>query len=119
MKAAPQARRSSLAAAGTLPAVGFAAKRECAACHKTIHGNQFAGRADAGRCDACHGTDGFAPASRFDHTRDAAFSTKGAHSAVPCAKCHSPDPASSDTRGLIYRPVSGRCESCHAGAEVK
>ncbi|MDH5282766.1 MAG: hypothetical protein OEW80_02665 [Gemmatimonadota bacterium] len=119
MKAAPQARRSSLAAAAGLPSIRFSAKRECAACHKTIHGSQFSNRPDGGRCDACHDTGGFAPASRFDHTRDASFSTKGAHAAVPCAKCHSPDPASGDKRGLIYRPVSAKCESCHAGSEAR
>jgi len=119
MKAAPQARRSSLVAAAALPSMRFAAKRECAACHKTIHGNQFSSRTDGGRCDACHDTGGFAPASRFDHTRDASFSTKGAHAAVPCAKCHSPDPSSTDRRSLTYRPVSAKCESCHAGSEAK
>jgi hypothetical protein len=119
MKTAAPSRRSSLVATTAVPSLRFDASKECASCHKTIHGDQFAHRADGGRCDACHDTRGFAPASRFDHTRDASFSTKGAHAKVPCDKCHSPDPASGDKRGLIYRPVSGRCESCHAGAEAK
>ncbi len=107
-------RRSSLVrAAGGFGDLRFAAKRECADCHRTPHGTQFNTRADRGRCDACHGAAGFTPASKFDHTKDATFSTRGAHENVPCAQCHPMDPRSRTPKALIYRPVSGRCESCH------
>jgi Cytochrome c7 and related cytochrome c len=119
MKAAP-AKRSSLIAAGTVfPALAFSAKTACADCHETPHGNQFTARKDAGKCEACHGTDAFAPASRFDHNRDAAFSLKGAHEQVPCNRCHPTDTGSADPKRLVYRPVSGKCESCHAGKETR
>jgi Cytochrome c7 and related cytochrome c len=98
---------------GAIPILSFAAKQECAACHRTPHGTQFNTRADRGRCDACHGADAFAPASKFDHTRDATFSTRGAHANVACTQCHPRDPKGSTPNALIYRPVSGRCESCH------
>ena len=101
---------SSLAASGTaLAPLKLAAKTGCAECHQGPHGDQFATRADRGQCDACHGLDGFTPASRFDHNRDTHFSLKGAHEAVPCSGCHARDRSGA----TIYRPVSTKCESCH------
>jgi hypothetical protein len=119
MKRPSTPRSASLVGGGRPVPALFEAKRDCSGCHQDIHGAQFAGRSDGGRCDACHGVEGFAPATRFDHVRNARFSTKGAHSAVPCIKCHPHDPASKDPRALVYRPVSSRCESCHAGAEAR
>ena len=81
-------------------------------------GDQFDARNDRGRCEACHGVDAFAPASKFDHTRDATFSTRGAHEHVPCNQCHPTDKKGRTPKALIYRPVSGKCESCH-GKESK
>jgi hypothetical protein len=98
--------------------LAFQAKAECADCHQTPHGDQFSARKDRGRCDACHGVESFAPATRFDHDRDASFATKGAHAKVACAQCHLPDPKQQDPKALIYRPLSGTCESCH-GKEGK
>jgi hypothetical protein len=91
------------------------AAKTCAGCHAGPHGTQFAGRRDQGRCDACHGTDGWRPATRFDHERDAAFSLKGGHAQVTCARCH---PAARPQADRRYRPVSAKCESCH-GKEVR
>jgi hypothetical protein len=120
MKPAAAPPRSTLIAAGVaLRELRFeSAKTECADCHQTPHGSQFAGRRDGGRCDSCHRTDGFAPATRFDHSRDASFSTKGAHERVLCNQCHPADPNSSDPGARIYRPISGKCESCH-GKETR
>jgi hypothetical protein len=113
-------KRSSLVAAGaTFAELRFeSSRKECVDCHKTPHGDQFDARKDKGRCDACHSVEAFAPASRFDHTRDAAFSTKGAHERVPCNQCHPTDMKSGNPKSLIYRPVSGKCETCH-GKESK
>jgi hypothetical protein len=106
--------RSSLVASGTsFVALKLSGSTVCSDCHKTPHGDQFSSRADHGRCDACHGLDGFAPASRFDHNRDTAFSLKGAHEGVACNRCHTPDRTSTVPGRLIYRPLSGKCESCH------
>jgi hypothetical protein len=87
-------------------------KKTCAACHPTPHGDQFRQRAD-GRCEACHGEDGFKPASRFDHDRDAAFSLKGAHKTVACSQCHPTELVDGQAPRVRYRPVPTTCESCH------
>jgi hypothetical protein len=119
MKQAGPAKRSSLLrAASGIVELRFEAKHECADCHETPHGRQFDARKDRGRCDACHGVDAFAPASKFDHTRDATFSTRGAHEHAPCNQCHSTDQKGRTPKTVIYRPVSGKCESCH-GSESK
>ena len=83
----------------------------CQSCHETPHGSQFAARKNGGRCESCHGTEAFAPATRFDHERDATFSLKGAHAKLACVSCHTV-PAGS--KQVVYRPLSSKCESCHA-----
>jgi hypothetical protein len=88
-------------------------RRKCAECHRSPHGDQFATRKDRGACDSCHGLDAFAPASRFDHNRDASYKLDGQHIKVPCASCHTTVTDAAGRR-VIYRPVSSRCESCHA-----
>jgi len=90
------------------------ARRRCAECHRSPHGDQFEARKDHGACESCHGLDAFAPASRFDHDRDASFKLEGAHAKTPCARCHPSARAADGTRRVTYRPISGRCESCHA-----
>ena len=85
------------------------AARTCAGCHPGPHGTQFAARTDQGRCDACHGTSGWRPADRFNHERTA-FSLKGGHANVACARCH---PAARPAADRRYRPVSAKCETCH------
>ena len=84
----------------------------CASCHQSPHGAQFAARPDSGRCESCHGTDSFVGTPRFNHNRDATFSLKGAHEAVPCAKCHRTELVAGIAR-VTYRPVAHRCEDCH------
>lgn len=119
LKAAHTVRSSLIGGKSAFPALAFSAPATCGDCHRTPHGEQFAGRRDGGACESCHGTDGFQPASRFDHNRDAAFSLKGAHQDVPCNRCHPTDTRSGDAARLIYRPVSGKCENCHAGKESR
>lgn len=106
-----QKQSSMRLGSGRFGALQFEAKHECVDCHTTPHGTQFDAR--QGGCAACHTADAFAPAGTFDHTRDASFSLKGAHEKVPCAQCHKPDPKNADPKGVIYRPLSGQCESCH------
>jgi hypothetical protein len=98
-------------AGGRFGALQFEAKHECADCHKTPHGAQFDAR--QGGCAACHTADAFQPAGNFNHDRDASFALKGAHETVPCAQCHVKDPKGTDPNALLYRPLSGKCESCH------
>ncbi len=110
------AKQSSLVrAGGSFGDLRFEASHDCAACHRTPHGTQFAAWDARGGCVACHSVDTFAPAGKFNHDTDASFPLKGAHEQVPCAQCHKRDPSSPDPTMLLYRPLSGRCESCHAG----
>jgi hypothetical protein len=102
---------------GTFPPMQFQAKTECVACHSNPHGTQFAAWDTKGGCAACHSVASFAPASAFNHETDASFSLKGAHEKVPCSQCHPRDPKGATPDARIYRPVSGKCESCH-GKEV-
>jgi len=107
-------RSSLLLTHGVVPALTFATKgTNCEACHVNPHGDQFARRADGGKCASCHGESAFRPASRFDHDRDAAFSLKGAHAHVPCAKCHTTRQEHGGRAVVLYRPVPHTCEDCH------
>jgi hypothetical protein len=96
-------------------ALPFAAltTRSCGTCHESPHGGQFDHRADQGACEGCHDAQSFTSAPRFDHERQAKFSLKGAHANVPCAQCHRPTTAASGVERVLYRPLDGRCESCH------
>lgn len=98
-----------------IAALPFTARRAtaCATCHESPHGTQFAARKDGGRCEGCHVVASFAPASAFNHDRDASFALAGAHVKVPCASCHRAPAGGGVT---VYRPLSGTCESCHAAA---
>ena len=100
-------------------ALPFTATRSttCASCHASPHGSQFATRKDGGACEGCHEAARFAPATKFDHERDASFSLRGAHARVACAKCHRA-PAGAGPM-IVYLPLSGRCETCHSGRVPK
>jgi hypothetical protein len=114
-KIAPGPARSSLALThGPAPPMTFATKGTgCEACHQNPHGDQFARRSKGGACATCHGEASWKPASKFDHDVDAAFSLKGAHARVPCAKCHASLKAPAGTPVVVYRPVPHACEDCH------
>jgi len=113
------AKRSSLVrAGGTWAELRFETKEECVACHTNPHGTQFDAWNAKGACAACHSVEAFAPAQKFNHDTDASFSLRGAHEKVPCSQCHPRDPKSSDPKALVYRPISGRCETCH-GKEAR
>ncbi|MCC6929496.1 MAG: hypothetical protein IT359_10945 [Gemmatimonadaceae bacterium] len=98
-----------------------ASRRSCVTCHETPHGTQFASRKGGDDCATCHGVDGFAPASRFDHEQSA-FSLKGAHATVACDGCHKREPVTGGAPGatrVVYRPLSPKCESCHSSKSGK
>ncbi len=90
-------------------------RRACADCHANPHGDQFAHRRDKGACEGCHDDGAFVPASKFDHARDARWKLEGAHLKTPCASCHVPRRGADGRTTATYRPLSSRCESCHAG----
>lgn len=85
--------------------------RACTGCHENPHGAQFVHRTGA-TCESCHDVKAFAPAPGFDHDRDASFKLAGAHAGVACARCHVRGEVDGVTM-TIFRPLSGRCESCH------
>ena len=68
-------------------------------------------------CERCHTTDGL-KASRFDHSRDAAYTLDGAHARLACGACHRPE-----TRGGVtfvrYEPLPTTCRGCHGGQPAK
>ena len=110
----PATTSSLVLARWSFPRLLFAApKGGCEGCHATPHGRQFAARADRGACETCHGTDTFRPATRFDHDRDATFTLKGAHAGVACNRCHVSSRDAVGRSFVVYRPLSGKCETCH------
>lgn len=97
------------------PALEFRERfASCQDCHATPHGDQFTAAAEPRDCSACHGMDAFLPATRFDHTRLAAFPLTGAHAGVPCGKCHAQRIGRGGAVEVIYRPVRHQCQDCHA-----
>jgi len=97
--------------------------RACTSCHQEPHQKQLG--AD---CLGCHTSQGWKPASRFDHSR-AAFQLTGLHLKLPCEKCHARAGAkSAPVAGIEKEPAEGSpcqkvllfkglsysgCRSCH------
>ncbi|MBL8755714.1 MAG: hypothetical protein JNK15_20630 [Planctomycetes bacterium] len=83
---------------------------DCAACHRDVHGGQFAGAAKYAQCTACHQATRFAP-----HTfgvaahGDTALPLTGAHAAVPCQACHKETTAN----GRVFHGTPTTCAACH------
>lgn len=121
MKSAVPAANTLLLSARGVASLPYDTRRAtaCQGCHESPHGAQFASRKDKGACEGCHEVAAFVPASRFDHDRDASFALKGAHAKVACAACHKPEPSVSGPSRVVYRPLSGKCESCHTGGTPK
>ena len=85
------------------------AHEQCRACHKDIHGGQFAARADAGDCGSCHTAEGWKPSTfAVEAHANSPYPLLGQHAAVACAKCH--QPAGAATR---YRVRYRECKDCH------
>ena len=115
-----RASAPSTRAAGAAPSAKLLMRiddRSCRGCHESPHGTQFDGRKDKGACESCHGVEAFVPASHFDHARVKNFQLDGAHARVACVKCH-PIVTAGRKRMALYRPISARCESCHADGDV-
>jgi hypothetical protein len=92
--------------------------RECRDCHVTPHGIQFDAKKGGGACNSCHDEDRFVPASGFDHQRVKLFPLDGKHKNVPCGKCHPTVTTSEGKKMVLYKPLSARCESCHAEGDL-
>ncbi len=87
----------------------------CESCHKELHGAQFAsgGRTD---CSRCHQPAGWKVLA-FDHARQSSFILTGAHTRVQCNRCH-PEERKGTVPLVRFKPLSTRCESCHAPGSV-
>ena len=108
--------------AATGPAYATTASRECAGCHKDVHGGRY-----GAACATCHTPEAWKTGDRqrFDHDRTS-YPLRGRHAAVACAACHAPDrpaklrhEACADCHRdphqgqLAQRGDKGACESCH------
>jgi hypothetical protein len=82
---------------------------DCGDCHQDPHRGQF-----AKTCSECHADGVFHPAALFDHDDVASFTLREAHSNVPCHRCHPTVPLENGSSYVVYRPLSSRCEGCHA-----
>jgi Cytochrome c7 and related cytochrome c len=85
------------------------AHEQCKACHKDIHGGQFAARADAGDCASCHTADDWKPSTYTlaSHAKSM-YPLLGKHAAVACDKCHLPARAAT-----VYKVRYEECKVCH------
>jgi hypothetical protein len=81
----------------------------CTECHSDHHQGEFLARY-ANNCALCHTEAGYRPSTftliRHDVLR---FPLRGAHMAVPCARCHNP----SSSERSVYHFSNIKCESCH------
>ncbi len=89
----------------------------CDGCHRDPHQGQFAGAGGRVPCERCHTTEGL-KASRFDHSRDAAYALDGAHARLACAACHRPETRNGVTF-VRYKPLPTTCRGCHGGQPAK
>lgn len=80
--------------------------RECISCHADAHRGRL-GRS----CEQCHSASDWKTVPSFDHGRTH-FALTGAHTHVPCQKCHAPAADGGPVRwsGLVF----DRCTGCHA-----
>lgn len=115
----PRSRSTLIAATPRLAPLSLGASAStCVGCHSDPHGGQFQ-KLGGGACDRCHTMTAFAPASRFDHTRDARFPLSGAHARASCVACHRQPTGAKPGAPLTYAGLSARCESCHTGAPAR
>lgn len=85
-------------------------ERMCGGCHSDPHG----GRLDAD-CAACHDSDGWSPAPRFEHAATR-FPLSGRHMELDCRRCHrsTAQPSETATLDLQFGPLThDACSDCH------
>jgi hypothetical protein len=84
---------------------------KCESCHKEVHGRQFAVNSET-NCVSCHQPQGW-KLLVFDHSTQSVFALTGAHKRVECRLCHREE-RRGETTFVRYKPMSTKCESCHA-----
>ena len=75
----------------------------CSACHADVHAGQF-----TSICATCHDERAFRP-SRYGISDHVTFPLRGAHDAVACSACHTPDAAGVRR----FKDTPRNCASCH------
>ncbi len=88
------------------------APTQCEACHRDIHGAQFA-KAGATPCADCHTSIHWRP-SIFNHDTRTTFPLQGAHRKAPCGGCHKVTREVAGKIVLFYQPTPKECAACHA-----
>ncbi len=63
-------------------------------------------------CNSCHNTDGFKPATKFDHSTTA-FKLTGAHQQVQCIGCHKIETKNRKQFQAFKKIPFQNCNSCH------
>ena len=102
-------------APGGPPVLRFAGvSQTCETCHRDPHLGQFAGTGGASSCERCHTTENL-KASKFDHTRDAAYRLDGAHARLACSACHRSEERNGVTF-IRYKPLPTTCRGCHGSS---
>ncbi|MEO8168320.1 MAG: cytochrome c3 family protein [bacterium] len=86
-------------------------KTKCESCHEEIHAGQFKSNGETD-CKKCHQPAGWKTLS-FDHNTQSAFMLTGAHKRVECRQCHREERQGNKTF-VRFKPLSAKCESCHA-----
>lgn len=83
---------------------------DCQSCHNDVHEGQFAVH-NATKCGRCHTSEGWKHLL-FNHETHSSFSLQGGHKKVECRACHHEERAGNKIF-IRFKPLSGRCESCH------
>jgi hypothetical protein len=103
------------AEAGQAARLRFASvPQACDGCHRDPHQGQFAQAGGRVSCERCHTTDSL-KASRFDHSRDAAYKLDGAHARLVCTACHRPETRNGVTF-VRYKSLPTTCRGCHGSS---
>ena len=84
----------------------------CQSCHSEPHKGTL-----GTKCESCHATTTWIPASLFDH-KSTAFALTGKHTSVGCTKCH----PSSQPQSRVFKSAGttfADCSPCHASPHSK
>lgn len=87
---------------------------QCTDCHADFHEGDFTNHESQGKCELCHGVEGFRPARFTIAQHDSSdFPLLGAHLAVPCDACHFDDNAGTRKAAYSFSFATHNCRSCH------
>lgn len=90
--------------------------QRCESCHEDAHAKQF-GAGGGTNCGTCHAPIGWTQLV-FNHDVRSTFALTGAHRNVACRSCHREE-VISGKKTVRYKPLSTKCESCHANPVSK